>query len=162
VKSPSLGKERVMHKVYVVDLDDEERESLLELVRKGKLSARKLTRAHALLLAAEGKVDTAIAESLHVHVSTVMRIRRRFVDGGMKRALEDEHRPGAARKLNGKQEALLTALACSKAPAGREHWTMQLLADEMVRLEVVDSLSDETVRRTLKKQTSDRGPDRNG
>lgn len=151
-----------MRKVFVVDLDDEEKQYLLELVKKGKLSARKLTRAHTLLLAAEDKVDTVIAESLHVNVSTVLRIRHRFVAGGVKRALEDEPRPGAARKLDGKQEAFLVALACSKAPAGREHWTLQLLADEMVRLEVVGSLSDETVRRTLKKQTSSRGPSRSG
>lgn len=151
-----------MRKVYLVDLDEEEKQFLLELTKKGKLSARKLTRAHVLLHAAEGKVDTAIAESLHVHVNTVMRIRRHFVAGGVERALEDGRRPGAPAKLDGKQEAFLVALACSKAPAGREHWTMQLLADEMVRLEVVDSLCDETVRRTLKKRTSSPGPSRNG
>jgi transposase len=151
-----------MRKVYLVDLDEEEKQFLLALTKKGKLSARKLTRAHVLLHAAEGKVDTAIAESLHVHVNTVMRIRRHFVAGGVGRALEDGRRPGAPAKLDGKQEAFLVALACSKAPAGREHWTMQLLADEMVRLEVVDSLCDETVRRTLKKRTSSPGPSRNG
>ena len=151
-----------MHKLYRVDLEDDEKQSLLGLVSKGKLSARTLTRAHTLLLAGEGKADTAIAESLHLHANTVARTRRRFVEGGPHWALTDRPRPGAAPKLDGKQEAYLVALACSEAPTGREHWTMQLLADEMVRLEVVDSLSDETVRRTLKKRTSSPGPSRNG
>ena len=151
-----------MPKLYRVDLRDEEKQWLLELVKKGKLSARKLGRAHMLLLAAEGKVDTAIAESLHVHANTVGRTRRHFVEGGVEWALEERPRPGAARKLDGKQEAFLIALACSQAPVGREHWTMQLLADEMVRLEVVDGLSDETVRRTLKLQRSSPGSRRSG
>ena len=151
-----------MRKVYRVDLADDERQSLLELVKKGKLSARKLGRAHLLLLAAEGRVDTDIAESLHVHVNTVGRTRRRFVEGGLERALDDRPRPGAARKLDGKQEAFVVALACSQPPTGREHWTMQLLADELVRLEIVESVSDETVRRTLELQRSSRGSRRNG
>jgi len=151
-----------MPKLYRVDLEDEEKQSLLEMARKGKLSARKLGRAHMLLLAAEGKVDTAIAESLHVHVNTVGRTRRHFVEGGLEWALQERPRPGAARKLDGKQEAFLIALACSQAPAGREHWTMQLLADEMVSLEVVDSVSDETVRRTLRMQRSSPGSRRSG
>lgn len=151
-----------MDKLYRVDLEEQEKQALLEMVRKGTLPARRLGRAHMLLQAAEGKVDTAIAESLHVHVNTVGRTRRHFVEGGLEWALQERPRPGAARKLDGKQEAFLIALACSKAPAGREHWTMQLLADEMVRLAVVDSVSDETVRRTLRMQRSSPGSRRSG
>ncbi len=151
-----------MRKLYRVDLAEDERQCVLELVRRGKQSARTLGRAHILLLAADGKVDTDIAESLHVHVNTVERTRRRFVERGLDRALVDRPRPGAARKLDGKQEAFVVAIACSQPPAGREHWTMQLLADELVRLEVVDSISDETVRRTLQLQRSSPGSKRNG
>jgi len=146
-----------MAKLYRVELTDEERAYLRELVSRGKVSARKVTRAHLLLCADEGKVDTAIAEALHVHVGTVERTRKRFVAGGLEQALNDRPRPGARPKMDGKQEAYLVALACSQPPEGREHWTMQLLADRLVQLKVVDSISDETVRRTLKKGGSSPG-----
>jgi hypothetical protein len=89
--------------------------------------------------------------------ATVERVRKRFVEGNLDRALTDAKRPGGVRKLNGKQEALLVATACSTPPDGRARWTMQLLADKMVTLTDLESLSDETVRRTLKKTTSSRG-----
>jgi transposase len=110
-----------------------------------------------LLSAADGLTDAEIAAALHVGVATVERIRKRFVSGGLERALKDDPRPGAPRKLDGRQEAYLVALTCSDPPEGRQRWTMQLLADQMVRLEVVDTLSDETVCRTLKKTTSNPG-----
>ena len=144
-------------KVYVVDLSDEERAQLLDLVKRGRLAARKLTRAHVLLLADEGTVDTGIADALHVHVATVERIRKRFVGGGLDWALQDQPRPGAARKLDDKQQAHLIALACSKPPEGRQRWTLRLLADRLVRLDIVDSVSHETVRQTLKRGTSSPG-----
>jgi len=144
-------------KLYVVDLDDDERAQLLELVKKGKISARKLNRAHILLRADEGATDAEIATSLHVGRATVERIRKRFVEGNLARALNEDPRPGGKRALDDKQEAFLIAIACSTPPAGRKRWTMQLLADEMVRLQQVDSISDETVRRALKKTSSSLG-----
>jgi len=144
-------------KRYVVHLRDDEQQELHALLKKGKTSARKLNRAHILLLAHEGTTDGGIAAALHVGRTTVERIRRRFVEGNLERALNEDPRPGRERKLNDKQEAFLIATACSAAPRGQEHWTMQLLADELVRLKQVESISDETVRRTLKKTRSNRG-----
>jgi transposase len=140
-----------MPKRYIVDLTEPERTQLRELTKRGTVSARKLTRAHILLQAAEGAIDTRIAETLHVSISTVERIRRRFVEEGLASALTERPRPGGQPKLDGTQEAHLVALACSQPPTGREQWTMQLLADRLVALGVVASISDETVRRTLKK-----------
>jgi transposase len=144
-------------KLYVVNLNDDERPELLELVKKGKVSARKLTRAHILLQAHEGATDKEIAAALHVGSATVGRIRKRFVEGNLERALNDDPRPGGKRILDDKQEAFLIATACSTPPNGQKRWTMQLLANEMVRLKQVDSISDETVRRALKKTNSSPG-----
>lgn len=146
-----------MNKLYIVNLTDEERARVRDLTKKGKVSARKLSRAHILLLADEGKVDSAIGEALHLHVTTIERIRKRFVEGGLDWALNERPRPGAQRKLNVKQEAYLLALACSSPPDGREDWTLKLLADRLVKLEIVDAISYETVRRTLKRGTSNPG-----
>ena len=146
-----------MKKVYVVDLTKEEKAELLELVGKGEARARKMNRAHILLLAEEGRTDKDIAEALHTSPSTVERTRRRFVEGGLERALNESPRPGGKRKLTGKQEAYLVALACSDPPEGKKRWSMQLLADRLVELEIVEEISDETVRRTLKKGTLSRG-----
>jgi transposase len=140
-----------MPKKYVVNLSEAERTELLDLVKKGKVAARKLNRAHILLQAHEGAIDESIAASLHVGSATVERIRRRFVEGNLEWALNEKHRPGAKCKLDPKQAAFLIALACSEPPQGRKQWTMQLLADKMVEVKQVESLSDETVRRTLKK-----------
>jgi transposase len=140
-----------MNKRYIVDLTADERAGLLALLNKGVAPARKLTRARILLLADEGGTDREIAAALHVHPATVERTRRRFVEGGVERALSERPRPGGRPKLDGKQEAHLIALACSRAPEGRAQWTMQLLADRLVELRVVDAISDEAVRRTLKK-----------
>lgn len=133
-----------------------------ELVRKGHLSARKLTRAHILLGADEGAVDTVIAEGLHVHVATVERTRKRFAEGGVEWALSEKPRPGQRRKLDSKQEAYLVAPACSKPPEGRSGWTLQLPADRLVQLEIVDSISYETVRRTLKRGAPNPGSSNSG
>jgi len=144
-------------KRYLVDLDEDEQKELLDLVKKGKTSARKLNRAHILLQAQEGATDDVIAAALHVGRTTVEHTRKRFVEGNLERALSEDPRPGRERKLNDKQEAFLIATACSAAPEGRKGWTMQLLADELVRLRKVESISDETVRRTLKKRGSNPG-----
>jgi transposase len=141
----------------VVKLSEEERQRLLGMTKRGKVSARKLNRAHILLMANEGAFDADIVRALHVGKMTVRRTRERFVEGGLDNALNERPRPGGRHKLDGKQEAFLIALTCSNAPQGREHWTMQLLADKMVELKMVDELSDETVRRLLKKGTSNHG-----
>jgi transposase len=146
-----------MAKRYLVTLTAEERVHLLELTKKGKVSARKLTRAHILLQADAGVSDKAIAAALHIGIATVERIRKRFVEEGLDAALSERPRPGGRRKLEGKHEAFLIALACSTPPDERPRWTMQLLADKLVELKQVESISDETVRRTLKKTSSSRG-----
>ena len=99
----------------------------------------------------KGKTDRLIADLLQGTPETVRNIRKRFATEGLEAALQERPRPGAQPKLDGKQEALLVALACSAPPEGREHWTMHLLADRLVELEAVESISDETVRRVLKK-----------
>ncbi len=147
-----------MTKVYVVDLTPDEREELLSLLRGGQARVRKTNRARILLLADEGRTDEEVAEALLTSVSTVERTRKRFVvEGGLERALNESPRPGGKRKLTGKQEAYLVALACSDPPEGKKRWSMQLLADALVELEIVEEISDETVRRTLKKGTLSRG-----
>lgn len=139
-------------KLYVVNLTPEERQELLDLVKKGSSSAFRIRRANTLLLASEARSDPEIAQVLHIGRATVERTRKRFVEGGLHWALTDRVRPGAKVKLSGRDEALLVAMACSDAPEGRERWTMQLLADRLVELGVVESISDETVRRYLKKR----------
>jgi transposase len=139
-------------KLYIVDLTSEERQTLLDLVKKGNRSAYRIRRANTLLLASEARSDTEIAQALHIGRATVERTRKRFVEGGLDWALTDRMRPGGKVKLSGRDEALLVAVACSDAPEGRERWTMQLLADRLMELKVVESISDETVRRCLKKR----------
>lgn len=140
-----------MRKQYVITLTNEERATLEGMTRRGKTSARRTLRARALLLADWGKTDAVIAEALGMSQRTVERLRQRASSEGVLSALDDRTRPGGRPKLNDRQEAHLVALACSDAPDGRTHWTMQLLADALVTLGVVDTVSDETVRRTLKK-----------
>lgn len=151
-----------MAKKYIVTLTDDERTQLLALTKRGKVSARRLTRAHLLLQADAGLSDETIAQTLHIGTATVERLRKRFVEAGLEAALSERPRPGGQRKLDGKQEAFLIALACSAPPEGRTCWTMQLLADKLVDLRVVEAISDETVRRTLKKTRSSRGKRRPG
>lgn len=147
-----------MTKKYIVDLTQQEKADLQALIRKGKRAARTIMRSHILLLASDGKPDQQIAETLHIGVRTVERTRQKFVEGGIDWALCDRPSNAASRqKLNGKQEAFLIATACSEPPQGRAKWTMQLLANHLVSLGLVDSISDETVRRTLKKTKSSRG-----
>lgn len=149
-------------KQYRVNLTQDEREHLLDITRRGKSSARKVKRSLILCKADEGLTDQQVAEALMVGPSTVSRVRRRFVEGGLERALNDRPRPGQRRKLDGKQEAHLVAVACSSAPEGHTRWTLQLLADQVVKLELTDSISRETVRQVLKKTNSSRGRRRNG
>jgi transposase len=137
------------HRVKLTQL---ERNKLIELTKKGKTSARKLRRAQTLLLTDAGYKDEEIATMLHLGVATVERTRKKFVEGGLELALNERPRPGRVRKLNGKAEEFLITTACSDPPAERECWTMQLLADKLVQHQLVENISDETVRLLLKKQ----------
>jgi transposase len=134
---------------YRVELTQYERNELLALLSGGKHPVRKLKRAQILLAADAGVGDEDIAASVGVGGSTVYRTKRRFVEGNLERALSEEARLGAERKLTGKEEALLVATACSSPPAGRARWTLTLLADALVKLTAHESLSRETVRRRL-------------
>ncbi len=140
-----------MAKLYIIDLTAAEREQLLALTSQGQTAARKLKRAQILLLADEGRKDETIAEVLHVGRATVERIRKRFVLEGLNAAINERPRPGGQRKLGPKGEAVLAQLAKSEPPEGRTRWTMELLAKRLVELKVVESISDETVRKVLKK-----------
>jgi transposase len=151
-------------KKYKVTLTAEERQQLSDLIAAGKAAARKLAHARILLKAdaAPGGpawADARIAEALEVGTATVERVRQRFVEQGLEAALgrKQQDRPSRPRKLDGRAEARLIALACSAPPDGRKEWTMQLLADQLVELAVVDAVCDETVRRALKKTRSSRG-----
>jgi hypothetical protein len=148
---------------YAVALTEAERAQLRTLVGAGSAPARMLTRARILLKANQGEggagwTDAAIAGALEVHSTTVARVRRAYVEAGVDAALERK-RPDRVypRKIDGAAEAHLVAVACSNPPAGRERWTLRLLADELVRLEVVETVSYETVRRTLEQTRSSRG-----
>ncbi|WP_245322858.1 IS630 family transposase, partial [Bradyrhizobium valentinum] len=134
---------------YRVELSQTEQAELTALLSGGKHAARKLKRAQVLLAADAGASDDAIATSVGVSGSTIYRTKRRFVLGNLEAALSEEPRPGADRKLSGKEEALLVAAACSSPPAGRARWTLELLAGELVRLTEHDTISRETVRRRL-------------
>jgi transposase len=142
---------------YSVNLTPEEHSHLVDLTKKGKTSARVLKRAQILLLAAQGYQDEAIASWLMVGESTVHRTRQRYVEEGVELALSERPRQGRGKKLTPQAEAFLIATACSDPPCGRESWTMQLLAARLVSLELIDSISDETVRTTLKKTKSNLG-----
>src|SRR5918993_5611778 len=143
-------------KKYLVDLSAEERETLLQLVRRGKHSSRKVTRARILLLASDGSTDEQIVASLKTAFATVEPTRKRFVEEGLG-CLNERPRRGQARKLTGKQEAHIIAIACSTPPTGHARWTLRLLADKVVELNFASSIARETVRQVLKKTNSSRG-----
>jgi transposase len=138
-------------KLYLVNLSDLERQTLEDLTRKDTVKARKFKRAMILLKANEGLSDLQIMAAVNVSRPTVERTRKRFVEGGLEKALSEAPRPGKSRKLDGRGEALQIAEACSPAPQGHDKWSLRLLAGRLVQLEVVESISHETVRRTLKK-----------
>jgi hypothetical protein len=148
-----------MTKKYIVTLSKEERQSLTGLITLGQARTRKLTHARILLKADQGAegpgwTDQQICEALEVGLSTVERVRERFVLEGLEAALN--RRPSSnprSCKVDGDQEAYLIAIACSQPPPGRKRWTLRLLADKLVELEHIDSLSHETVRQVLKKRT---------
>jgi transposase len=148
---------------YVVRLEAEERQQLLDLITKGQRAAAVLTRARILLKADAGpqgpsRTDEAVADAVEASLSTVHRVRQAYVEEGVEAALYRKKPEGRQyRKLDGAQEARLIALACSAPPEGRAPWTLRLLADKLVELEVVDAVSTECVRQTLKKTSCSPG-----
>jgi len=148
-------------KKYHVDLSDDERAQLEQMLKAGKHGSRKLTRARILLLANAGRTDAEIVAALQTARPTVERTRQRFVEQGLG-CLEEKSRHGARPRLTDKQEAHLIAVACSDAPAGRSRWTLRLLADKAVELGFVDTIAPETVRQMLKKTNSSRGSRNSG
>lgn len=137
-------------KEFVVELSVEEKDELQSIVKLGYHAARVIRRAQTLLWIYEGKSDIEIAKLHDVSLATVGNTRKKWV---LEKTVEDKPRPGRPPILDGKQEAMLVALACSDAPDGIEDWTMRLLADRVVELGMVDAISDETVRLRLKKRT---------
>jgi transposase len=152
-----------MKKKYLVTLTADEREQLNVMITAGTASAQKLAHARVLLKADQGEngpawVDEVIAEAVEVSTDTVARVRQRFVEQGLEAALvrKKQDRPSRERVLDGSAEARLLAVACSDPPDGRAAWTLTMLADKLVELEVVESVSRESVRRVLKKTPSSR------
>ena len=152
-----------MHKKYIVTLTPEERQQLQAFISKGRARARAITRARILLKADAGPFgpdlhDDQICAALETSMPTVCRTRQRFVEEGLEASLQDRpRRRSRSRRLDGRQEAQLIALACSETPEGASRWTLRLLADKMIELAYVDEVSYETVRRVLKKHNLNPG-----
>lgn len=153
-----------MRKIYRLKLTSEERSQLKAITKEKRVAAKRVLKAQALLLtdeSSEGKAwtDSQIMEAIDIKPATLERLRKRCCEVGPLEAIQPKQRSSPSRKpiLDGESEAKLTAIACSKAPNGRKQWTLRLLADRMVELEVVESISHETVRKTLKKTGSNRG-----
>lgn len=150
-----------MPKKYRIRLSPAQREKLEELTRSGTIKVRKYKRARVLLLADEAhpegnQLDEAISTRVDISLPTIGRIRRRFVEEGLEAALEEKPRPGKPKTFSGQQRAQITALACSEPPEGYARWSLRLLADKLVELELVDSISHVTVQEVLKKTNSNR------
>lgn len=151
------GAKEELLKKYLVELTEDERAELVSLIRGGRESVRKVKRALVLLAVDDGDKDEVIAGKVRVSAGTVARIRQRFAEEGLQSALSERPRPGKAHMLDGRQEAYMFALACSEAPEGHAKWTLRLLANRLVELEIVESISHHTVARMLKRGSSNRG-----
>jgi len=138
-------------KKYHVNLSAKEIQEIEKMTTQGTMKVRKFKRAMILLKANQGKTDAQIMSEIEVSRPTVERIRKRYVEGGLDKALNEDPRPGQARKLDGHGEAVLIATACSDAPDGHAHWTLRLLAGKLVEMNVAKSISHETIRQVLKK-----------
>ena len=149
-------------KKYHISLTDEEKEFLKKYIRTGKHPVRNVTRARILLLSSEGGKDSETVKNLGVCPATVCNIRRRFAENGLQFALIGKPFPGQPPKIDGKVQATMIAVVCSAPPEGYSSWTMRMIADKLVSLEAVDSVSDETVRQYLKKAKSNRGREGSG
>ena len=157
IREVMMGGIGVVREKFAVRLTPEERDQLEHMVRAGRSSVRVAARARILLKTDEGWPAPKVAQALDVAESSVYRIKRRFWEGGLEGVLKDKPQAHRYRKMDDRAEAHLIALACSTAPEGHEHWNLRLLADRMVELGVVESLSHETVRLHLKKTPSSRG-----
>jgi transposase len=138
-------------KSHCVKLNKQERQQLEKIVRSGKDKARKITRSRILLLAANGKTDQEIATALDVCLATIFNVRRRYSQEGLTNALNEKERPGQPKRFKGKQLAKITAIACSKPPAGRARWSLRLLADYVIELDIVEDISHQSIHNILKK-----------
>jgi transposase len=146
-----------MRKTAVVHLNDEQRADLTQRLERNPLTGRQRRRHQILLLADQGRTDERIVQATGAGLSTVQRLRKRWVRDGLQAALAEKPRCGAPAKLDGKQQALIIALACSDAPQGHAQWSARLLANRAVEMEIVEAVSESTVRRLLKKMHSSRG-----
>jgi transposase len=146
-----------MRKTALVHLTDDQRADLARRLEHDPLTGRQRRRLQALLLADQGHTDGQIAQATGAGLSTVERLRKRFARQGLAAALAEKPRRGAPPKLDGKQQAAIIALACSEAPSGQARWSARLLASRAVEMEVVESVSESTLRRLLKKTRSSRG-----
>lgn len=139
-------------KKYIVNLSKTEKEELKSIISSGKNSAKKILKSRVLLKVDQGWTDKKVSEALDITPRTLENMRKQFVEDGFEGFLKGRYDQRTyLRKLDGKQEAQLITIACSESPEGRDHWTLKMLANEMVRLEYVDTISAETIRRTLKK-----------
>lgn len=145
-------------KQFRINLKDQERQKLQKIVRSGKDKARKITRGRILLLAdgPDGKTDQEISDALNVCLATIFNIRRRYCQEGLERAIGEGARSGQPPKFKGKAAAKITAIACSAPPEGQARWSLRLLADRVVELKIVESISHQSVRNILKKTNSNR------
>jgi transposase len=141
----------------MINLTDEERAKVEKFIRRGKANARNITRAHILLKSAEGWTIERIAEAYGVSQATVSNVRARYRAGGMERVLKDKVQQKRHRTLGGEEEAVLVAIACSPVPEGHDHWTLRMLRDKLIELEVVAQVSAATIQDRLKKTTLNRG-----
>ena len=146
-----------MRKMALVRLTEEQRADLTRRLEHTPLTGRQRRRHHILLLADQGQTDEQIALATAAGVSSVERLRKRYASEGLEAALAEKPRCGAPARLDGKQEALIVALACSEAPQGQARWSARLLANRAVEMEIVESISESSVRRLLKKTRSSRG-----
>lgn len=151
-----------MPKKHNIQLSAEEQKTLDRVLNKGKIGARVLKRAHILRMVNGGKSDAEIVSALGVGDVSIYRTRKRYLEGGLERALYEKARPGNPRRLDEKGETTLVALSCSDTPHGEERWTLQMLADGLVELGVVEAISADTVGRVLKKTRSGRGGSNTG
>jgi len=134
-----------------IKLKPKERKELKQITSKGTEKARKITRSRILLMAHEGKTDTHIIETLKVARNTVRQVRFRYVQEDLEAAINEQLRSGAPKKFTGRQNAKITAIACSQPPEGRSRWTLRLIADKVIELKMTDDISHQTVKRILKK-----------
>ena len=143
-------------KSHRVKLNDHERRYLQKIIESGNNKARKITRCRILLLADEskGKTDQEISDALGVCLATIFNIRRRYHKGGVELAVEEAARSGQPPKFNGKSKAKITAIACSKPPEGHAKWSLRLLADRVIELDIVETISHQSVKNILKKTSS--------